>query len=208
MGSVELEKELEKARQDLQLKEKVLLEQKDALINEVRVMLPNAIDRAVKDVISRNVPRIDAMAPDILKKMKAEIEAAKPNVAKQTVSSLQSFDWRWCGPLHTENGSDPIGFFGVNEQGPIWKAVQSYGDNVRSILERYNLQVEDRTRSYARSPFYLTLPKTYHGQKESFQEANEAFGKLHKEYCENKCRVADLESQLKIAQASEKYDSA
>jgi uncharacterized protein YhaN len=57
MTSAEVAKKLDSARKELQLKEKVLLEKKEAFIARVQAILPDAVDRAISTVISRNADR-------------------------------------------------------------------------------------------------------------------------------------------------------
>jgi hypothetical protein len=208
MNSKDIEKELESAHQELELKEKNLLDLKATFIGEVRHLLPNHIERTISEIISANASRVEAISTDELRKMKSALAQQKDQAIEKGISALQSADWLWrsTSGVHTER--DPIDILGLNEGGPIWQSLQSYSKDLEATFKSFGFEVEERLYTASRSRFLIDFPRAYHQKKERLQEINEAIGKAHEEYVAAKGKISSLEAQLKRTLAREKFEAA
>jgi hypothetical protein len=196
MSSAEVAKVLESARQELKLKEKVLLKKKHKFMEELRPLLVSQIDAAIANIVSRNADRIEALGTE-LKTMKNAIDTAKTSAVESGLQALESCpDWL--------QSSQSIDGLGVTEQGRIWQSLQSYSNNLRKIMQGYGLTVDQKlAEGFFISPLTLHLAS---GTK--LQEINESeVAPAHRDYCNCQNKVASLEEELKAAKAREKYES-
>ncbi len=204
MTSAEVAKNLDSARKELQLKEKVLLEKKEAFIARVQAILPDAVDRAISTVISRNADRVEAFPAEQLRTMKKALAEEKPKAIEKGMFALRSSDWLWCPYSATVRGKDPLGWLGVNEDGPIWQSLQKYSNDLESIFKKFGFKVEE---GYYGSPFRLHIPRGAGGRKDELEDLNKAVGPAGREYYDLKFKVTCLERELKETKAREKFES-
>jgi|SRR5208282_1886873 len=207
MNSAEVARNLDSAREELKLKERTLVEKKDAFLEKVQATLPDRIEHAISAVISRNAELVEKLSSDELGKMKKALGEEKPKAVEKGISSLRSSDWMWCSSSGTAMGRAPFSWPGINEEGPIWQSLQSYSKDLESILKKYGFKLEEQMK-FSMSPFRVILPKSAEGKKEELDELNHAVGKANKEYCDAKRKVTYLEQLLKETKAREKYESA
>ncbi len=207
MNSGEVEKNLDVARNQLQLKEGTLVKKKEAFIQKVQAILPNNIERGITQIISRNAGLVQKLPAVELATMKKALAEEKPKAIEKGVSSLRSNNWMWCPPPSTSTGRDPISWSGVNEDGPIWLSLQSYSGNLEGILKKYGLKVEEQVVTYSRSPFWVRIPRGAGENKEELEELSRAVAEASKEYCDAKLKVTSLERELEETKARERYES-
>ncbi|HKM76253.1 MAG TPA: hypothetical protein VJZ32_07535 [Candidatus Bathyarchaeia archaeon] len=208
MNSAEVARNLDSAREELRLKERTLVEKKEAFLAKVQAMLPDRIEHAISAVISRNAELVEKLSSNELAKMKKALTDEKPKAVEKGVSSLRSSDWMWCPSSGTATGRAPFSWPGINEEGPIWQSLQSYSKDLESILKKYGFKLEEQTAKFSMSPFRVILPKSAEGKKEELDDLNHAVGKANKEYCDTKRKVTYLEQLLKETKAREKYETA
>jgi hypothetical protein len=207
MNSAEVARNLDSAREELNLKEKTLVENKEAFLQKVQTTLPDKIEHAISAVISRNAELVEKLSTEELGKMKKALGEEKPKAIEKGVSALRSSDWMWCPSSGTATGRAPFSWPGINEEGPIWQSLQTYSKDLENILKKYGFKLEEQMK-FSMSPFRVILPKSTEGKKEELDDLNHAVGKANKEYCDAKRKVTYLEQLLKETKAREKYESA
>ena len=207
MNSAEVARNLDSAPQELNLKEKTLVENKEAFLQKVQTTLPDKIENAISAVISRNAELVEKLSTEELGKMKKALGEEKPKAIEKGVSSLRSSDWTWCPSSGTATGRAPFSWPGINEEGPIWQSLQTYSKDLENILKKYGFKLEEQMK-FSMSPFRVILPKSTEGKKEELDDLNHAVGKANKEYCDAKRKVTYLEQLLKETKAQRNIESA
>jgi hypothetical protein len=208
MNSAEVARNLDSAREELNLKERMLVEKKEAFLQKVQAMLPDRIEHAISSVISRNAELVEKLSSNELAKMKKALGEEKPKAIEKGVSSLRASDWMWCPSSGTTTGRAPFSWPGINEEGPIWQSLQTYSKDLETILKKYGFKLEEQIAKFSMSPFKVMLPKSTEAKKEELDDLNHVVGKANKEYCDAKRKVAYLEQLLKETKAREKYEAA
>jgi hypothetical protein len=207
MNSAEVARNLDSAREELNLKEKTLVEKKEAFLQRVQAMLPDRIEHAISAVISHNAELVEKLASNELAKMKKALGEEKTKAVEKGVSSLRASDWMWCPTSGTTTGRAPFSWPGINEEGPIWQSLQTYSKDLETILKKYGFKLEEQMK-FSMSPFKVILPKSTEAKKEELDDLNHEVGKANKEYCDAKRKVSYLEQLLKETKAREKYEAA
>jgi hypothetical protein len=205
--SVEIEKELQSTHEHLQNAEKRLLEAKKILVQKIEEVFPRFVESVVDSVVSENSTRISKMSEEEIRKMKRELNEAKPKAIQETIQAFSSSDyWLKCESLHVSSGKDPIGYFGVNEEGPLWKMLEAYREPFVLVFAKYALKTDEQSTSGYR----LDLTRlAYHFLKDrGLEEFNKSLGKAHREYCETRFKLESWERKLDRAKALEKFSKA
>lgn len=199
-SSVDVGRELEQLRSQLETKQKTLLERKDAFIRQIQLDLQAQFDRARDLVISDNAEIVEKMSQEDLVNLKKRLVQEKPRVIQKAIDALATSPYWFESsvPVSRNEGWTPaIDEMGVVLDGPIWKAADAYRESVESLFIRSGLTVEK-----AMSPFRLS---TLFGM--ALNSLNKAIVPAYREYCDIKNKVTHCERELVGAKAREKFAS-
>jgi len=208
MNSAEVARTLDSAREELKVKERTLSEKKDVFLEKVQAMLPEKIEHTISAIVAHNAELVEKLSSNELAKMKKTLGEEKPKAVEKGISALRASDWTWCPSSGTATGRAPFSWPGINEEGPIWQALQTYSKDLETILKKYGFKLEEQNVKFSISPFKVALPKSTETKKEDLDDLNHAVGKANKEYCDSKRKVGQLEQVLKETKAREKYEAA
>jgi hypothetical protein len=96
------------------------MSEEEKINGEFAGKLTEFVESVANSVVSENSTQVNKMSEEEIRSMKRELDEAKPKAIRDAFQAFDSSDyWLKCGSLHSSSGTNPIGYFGVNEEGPL-----------------------------------------------------------------------------------------